>query len=297
MRDTCPVVDRTLYVADLDGTLLGDHALISAFTSATLDQLIDDGVLITCATARSWVTVQRVLGSFRFRLPMVLNNGTFTYDATTATLLDQHVLPERVARTILELCRKHEVAPIVYGMEGTAERASWLPDRAAGAMDRYWADRPSDPRASPRSGWANLPTQSIFTIAATGPSTALESLAGDIRRSLVGTCEVTVQQDANHPEDTWLEVVPADVSKAAAIKNVAHRVGANRLVVFGDNLNDLPMFAIADESYAVANAVPAVRDAATAIIGSNTNDGVARWLAATLRGAPDQRQVNHPPRQ
>jgi Cof subfamily protein (haloacid dehalogenase superfamily) len=285
MRDTYPMADRTLYVADLDGTLLGERAVLSAFTAASLEQLIADGVLITCATARSWVTVQRVLGSFRFRLPMVLNNGTFTYDATTATLLDQHVLAEPVARTILELCCKHGVAPIVYGMDGTTEQASWMPNRPAGAMDRYWADRPSDPRASPRSGWANLPTNSIFTIAATGPSKSLASLSDDIRLSLAGATEVTVQQDANHPEDTWLEAVPSGVSKAAAIQNVLPLAGANRLVVFGDNLNDLPLFAIADECYAVANAASAVRDAATAIIESNTNDGVARWLTSRYIGA------------
>jgi hydroxymethylpyrimidine pyrophosphatase-like HAD family hydrolase len=59
--------------------------------------------------------------------------------------------------------------------------------------------------------------------------------------------------------------------------------GADRLVVFGDNNNDLPMFRIADESYAVSNAIPAVLAAATGVIGSHDNDVVARWITDDFR--------------
>ena len=38
------------------------------------------------------------------------------------------------------------------------------------------------------------------------------------------------------------------------------------------------MFRFADESYAVSNAVEELKEAATAVIGSNDEDGVAKWL-------------------
>ena len=47
---------------------------------------------------------------------------------------------------------------------------------------------------------------------------------------------------------------------------------------FGDNLNDLPMFAVADEAYAVENAKDEVKAAATGVIGSNVQMGVVRYL-------------------
>jgi hydroxymethylpyrimidine pyrophosphatase-like HAD family hydrolase len=43
-------------------------------------------------------------------------------------------------------------------------------------------------------------------------------------------------------------------------------------------LNDLPLFAACDECYAMANAAQEVKDRATAVIGSNDDDGVAKWL-------------------
>lgn len=39
------------------------------------------------------------------------------------------------------------------------------------------------------------------------------------------------------------------------------------------------MFEVSDEAYAVENAVEELKALATGIIGSNENDGVARWLA------------------
>ena len=52
-------------------------------------------------------------------------------------------------------------------------------------------------------------------------------------------------------------------------------LGADRLTVYGDHINDLPMFAVADEAVAVANALPEVLDAASRTIGPNTLPSVA----------------------
>ena len=42
--------------------------------------------------------------------------------------------------------------------------------------------------------------------------------------------------------------------------------------------NDISMFDVSDECYAVENADPELKRRATAVIESNDNDGVARWL-------------------
>ena len=55
------------------------------------------------------------------------------------------------------------------------------------------------------------------------------------------------------------------------------------LVVFGDQINDVGMFRMADEAYAVACAAPDVAPHATAVIGSNDDDAVALWLDARWR--------------
>ena len=54
--------------------------------------------------------------------------------------------------------------------------------------------------------------------------------------------------------------------------------GCNKIISFGDSINDIPMFEMSDECYAVANAMDEVKAAATGIIDSNEDDGVAKWL-------------------
>lgn len=80
-----------------------------------------------------------------------------------------------------------------------------------------------------------------------------------------------------------LEIYPEGCTKASALARVMEMTGARRIVSFGDNINDVPMFRISAESCAVANAVPEARAAATRVIGANTENGVARWLAEHWR--------------
>ena len=64
-----------------------------------------------------------------------------------------------------------------------------------------------------------------------------------------------------------------------SIKTINNLINeGDRIVSFGDAINDLPMFAISDQCYAMANAVTSLKQQATAVIKSNDEDGVAHWL-------------------
>jgi 5-amino-6-(5-phospho-D-ribitylamino)uracil phosphatase len=280
--------ERTLYVTDLDGTLLGPDKRLSDLSARTLERLISDGALITCATARSWITVQRLLGDFRFQLPMVLYNGTFIYDSLNDRVLAQHELDTATVRSILQACRRHGQPPLVYWLDGTREQVSWVVGVNNAGMKRFWSDRPEDPRNAPRGTWEELTLDHVFNIVAIGTKETLERVVEEMGPDARENTTYHLQRDTYHPEDFYLEIATKHASKAKAVLQLKNLLGAARLVVFGDNLNDLSMFTIADESYAVANAAVEVLEAATEVIDFNSNDGVARWLDSnTAQGLPD----------
>ena len=68
------------------------------------------------------------------------------------------------------------------------------------------------------------------------------------------------------------------MSKASAVLQLKELLKADYVVAFGDGKNDIELFEIADESYAVKNAVEELKAIATGIIDSNDSDGVAKWL-------------------
>ena len=79
-----------------------------------------------------------------------------------------------------------------------------------------------------------------------------------------------------------MEIIPKSVSKANAILQLKEFLEIEYIVAFGDGKNDIEMFEIADESYAVENAVDELKAIATGIIESNDSDGVAKWLYNNL---------------
>ena len=80
--------------------------------------------------------------------------------------------------------------------------------------------------------------------------------------------------------DSWyLEIFSHKASKANGIRFIRENYGFDKVVAFGDNLNDLPMFEQADTKIAVGNAREEVKKAADIVIGTNDNDGVAEYLA------------------
>ena len=73
----------------------------------------------------------------------------------------------------------------------------------------------------------------------------------------------------------------AAASKGNAVKKLADmwEISKDEIVVAGDHLNDLTMFAEAGFSIAPQNAHPSVLEAASVLALSNAEDGVPKKLA------------------
>lgn len=67
---------KTLYVTDLDGTLMRDDKTISNESVAILNHLIAQGIFLTYATARSFSSASKITGNISFNLPVIILNGT-----------------------------------------------------------------------------------------------------------------------------------------------------------------------------------------------------------------------------
>lgn len=84
--------------------------------------------------------------------------------------------------------------------------------------------------------------------------------------------------------EIWLDFLNRDASKGNAIRSIQETLGISpeETMVFGDNFNDIKMFHSAKESYAVGNAVEAVKKEAKYVTDTNVNDGVLKVLKTLL---------------
>lgn len=267
---------RTLYVSDLDGTLLSSRGVLRDDDADRLRRLVlDRGLLFTYATARSHLMAARVVGP-GWGTPAVVYNGAFTVHPEDGSIVRQHFLDADTVRTVLDAAHALSLMPLVFDYR-SQDRVQWVAGQETDGVRRFVDDRAGDRRLDPRPGWDEVRTESVFYVAVIGAAPTVTGLAGRLSR-LGLPATLNVQRDTYHPQDTWLDVTPAGVTKASEVRSLADSLCATRLVCFGDNSNDLPLFDVADEAYAVANAAPHVRSAATGVIGDNDSGSVVDWL-------------------
>ncbi|OIJ27677.1 HAD-IIB family hydrolase [Nocardioides luteus] len=278
----------TLILSDLDGTLLGPGALLSAATRDGINDLVADGLLFTYATARSYVTASRVTDGLDLRVPVTVSGGAFQLDPQTGAILNEERIADDDLDTVVQLCREHRIPPIVYNGSPTDERATWMEGEESEGMRRFFADRVGDRRFRTATDWAHLPRDGVFYATIIGEAAAITALTEDIAAATEGRLSLIAQIDTHHPQDTYLELSAARATKAHAVAWLRDYLSVDRVIAYGDNLNDLPMFGAADEAYAVANAAPEVLAAATGVIGANSEDSVLRHLATAWSAGPAQ---------
>ena len=81
-----------------------------------------------------------------------------------------------------------------------------------------------------------------------------------------------------------IDIMPKLVSKGTGLEELMemHGIQPEESMAFGDQMNDLSMFSLVKHSYAMANAIAAVKEAAEEIAPSNHDEGVLeiidRWL-------------------
>ena len=82
-----------------------------------------------------------------------------------------------------------------------------------------------------------------------------------------------------------LELTPKGVDKGTGLAELAafYGIPLENVMVFGDYDNDLPMFRVADECYAVANAREELKSTATGVIGSNGECGVPAFIRSRAK--------------
>jgi Cof subfamily protein (haloacid dehalogenase superfamily) len=279
MRARAFQAESTLFVSDLDFTLLNSDARLSERTVDVVNRLLAAGYWFTCATARSFSSTMRVTGRLNLTLPVITYGGAVTFDPVGNTRIDVRPI---AARTVEAICAvtadRPTVEPLLYAIMDGRDRVCWRSSHATEFTQTFVGDRAGNPRLLPVADWSELPPDGVFYATLIGERQDITAVRDELASHLDG-CFSTLGPDGYRPDQTWLEIFSLDATKAAAVSRLQNSLDSKALVVFGDNLNDVPMFTIADHSCAVANAVPELIALASEVIGGNADDGVAEWIA------------------
>jgi Cof subfamily protein (haloacid dehalogenase superfamily) len=277
---------RRLFVSDLDGTLTDRGARLSPFTRRELAALLRRGLPFTVATARSIHTLQPILDGLQLELPIAELNGAYITDWKTREALICRVLDPRAAEVVVRSGLELGVPPFVSVYAGGRQHL-YPPQRIVNAgIGRYDAGRREvrDPRLREAVDPLTLLDLSIVCLTFIARHHVLEPLAGAIARELEAETRCELYENRYDRGWHWLTVQARTANKADAARWIANAFGASlaETTVFGDEVNDVPMFEVAGRAVAVENAVSSLKAIAHEVIGPHDHDSVVKYLTATF---------------
>lgn len=271
-------MSSTLYVSDLDGTLLNNGSFVSDTSAQILRELAADGALFTVATARTPATVVPLMADTCCPLPYIVMTGAATYSARRHAYESLRPIPADEAAVVFDQLTAIGINPFVYYFAPESPdilSVYHISDMNEAEDDFYQQRRHLRlKRFTFESRWQGSDVVLLFGC---GPTDQIRAAVDTLQR--VTPLFISSYPDILRPGSSIIEAFAPGVSKASAIVDMADRVGADRIVVFGDNVNDLSMFEIADRAIAVSNALSSVKAAADQVIGPNYDDAVARFIA------------------
>lgn len=270
---------RTLFVSDLDGTLLGPDRKVSSESVRLLNESIADGALFSVATARTPATVGPLLRDVRCPLPLIVMTGAAIWDRKENRYVHASFHIEDSAKRLVSLYRKHNLNTFVYilgedniihiyhiGEMSPLERV-FMEERLATPYKKFHVDE---------KGSSELPDRldRVLLFYSMRPTEEVKRVYDEIKDSV--DLRAVFYHDMYGEEIALMEVFGPEASKANAVRILSEMVGADRIVAYGDNLNDLPILEVADDAVAVENGVDEVKNIAGRIIGPNDADSVAK---------------------
>lgn len=248
-------------VLDLDGTLLNPDKKISERNLKAIEKLNRNQIPVIIATARPPRTVRYLLPEeIQSSAIMIYYNGAMIVSEQLS--INQHFTIDSILSS--------EIIDYLIEME----RHHWL---SIEAEDRWYSYKDLDyssimkVTSNPQKIDLNELRQINPTKILVSNLSSFESLNKKFsnRTNIVNT-------DSNQ----LTQIMGLNISKEHAVKVIAVKLGIplNKIVVFGDDFNDLGLFKLCGYPVAMGNAIAELKVQAKEVTETNDNDGVAKAL-------------------
>lgn len=264
-----PTLPFQLVVTDADGTVLDSSGRAAPGSIEAIQEAQARGVHVCLATGRGFLIAKPLVDLLCLRDPVILSGGALIL-SPHGEVIDQQPLPQACAEEIARLARETGLGMSFHEPDGVyAEADDFTWERLA---RRNWF---------PDETELVLPFKRVRDVLAVRPSApplridlfGRDELISATENGLAATFpELLVMRVFHH-----LEVTCRGVDKGSAVKRLAAYLGVplSATFVIGDEVNDVPMFAVAGMGVAMGNGMKELQAMAGAVAPGNDAGGFA----------------------
>lgn len=268
--------NKTLYVSDMDGTLLTNEGRVSEDTVKRLNTLINNGTLFTVATSRSVISAKEILSDMNINVPAIFMNGAYIYDLKNDRPIKITAMEKTAVEKFINLIKTKNVGFFVFFSNENGEIETEFENLTLPVQKKFYEAR--------REALGDKLIHSVDEITV-GETVIYVSLCEteEVIRPLFEYAKKTIGLNTVFYKDTYtdyyfLEVFSEKCSKGIGAEFVKEYCGADKIMVFGDNKNDFALFDSADICIAVKNAHKELLKRADFVCESNEDSGVVRFI-------------------
>lgn len=271
----------TLYVSDLDGTLLDRDGRLSPGSRLGLTRLLDQGLLFTVASARHVSSIHSILGDLPLRLPVISGNGAYISDMRSGCHELVRTMEPALSQSLFALVRQHGLMPFIATHSSKGDRLFYHAAHNEGQQSFVEERlRNRDPRLRQSDRLQDELGDPVVTLVIVERKSPLLALQAQIEILCGDAVQTHLADDLYFPDWPWLTIHDKRASKDQAIQTLAERyqLMEREIVVFGDHVNDVTMLRAAHRGIAMGNAIDAVKREAHTVIGSHHVDSVVEFI-------------------
>lgn len=274
-----------MFVCDLDGTLLNEAHETDEKILRCLEQVRRRGCSFAVATGRNKNGIQRNQGLWEAPVYLIIMNGACILDMERNVIFRQSMDPDFVKELFLKFPECHfecivedrtyvRISRHEY-MEDFQQRSIWRNTwvrKPPEAFEKYLSQYVFDAEVS------EICSREILKI------NCLE-LDPERYRRLEDHIRQNSDKAVNAPfEPNVFELTDPEAEKGRAVERLMGMVGAEReeVAVFGDGDNDVSMLSRFPHSYAMENATPKAKAAASEVIGHYRDYAVVTQIERML---------------
>ena len=281
-----------LIASDMDGTLLNDDHMISEENLKAIRKAQEMGRHFTIVTGRDYDTVKPYLEECNLKCECILSNGA-EYRDINGNVIENVYMNKQSVKIVFDIL--NEAGLCIQLMTNKGSYVTNKESDKKAVIERFKLFNPKMNEEEviefvnkfhAERGMKFL--DDIFEIIETDIE-ILKIITFDNDEKLIAELKNKIKENTSDlaVASTFsndIEISDIEAQKGLILAKAIKKMGIdkNEVIVLGDSFNDYSMFIEFENSYAMENAIPEIKEIAKYITDTNNNDGVAKAIYKCL---------------